>query len=306
MIPVRPILAAALAAILGGAPLWAQEAADVAYAGRVRALALDARCTLFEGDDVRIALEAGAALARNTLLRAGWSDSAVRRVTLGAAAPTEELPCNGPDAAAIVDQVEAGYQGWSRLSTMTFPGDQRTWNAARSADGEAWLLFQPVADGPSETALFGLARNGDGATLIALALPAELRARAARLNVRDATLAPTRVESEYVRIAPPSGSHPLASAAAPDVFTRAIWASERTEHDEKSAYAEGFSGGITVFWFPASAIEELVALDPRESVAIDLDLALRDGGEDARRLYLEVGDFAPARLFVRSAPAPAF
>jgi hypothetical protein len=305
MILYRPILAASLAALLGGAPLWAQEAADVAYAGRVRALALDARCTLL-ADDVRVALEAGAALARNTLLRAGWSDGAVRRATLGAAATTEGLPCNGPDAAAIVDQVETGYQGWSRLSAMTFPGDQRTWNAARSADGEGWLLFQPIADGPSETALFGLARNAEGAALIALALPAEIRARAARLNVRDAALAPTRVEPEYVRIAPPSGSHPLASAAAPDVFTRAIWASERTEHDDRSAYAEGFPDGVTVFWFPASATEELAVLDPRESVAIDLDLALRNGGEEARRLYLEIGDFAPAQLFVQSAPAPAF
>jgi hypothetical protein len=305
MAPVRPALAAVFAAIGAGMPLWAQEAADVAYAGRVRALALDARCTLF-ADDVRIALEAGAALARNTLLRAGWSDSGVRRATLGAAAQTEGLPCNGPDAAAIVDQVEAGYEGWSRLSAMAFPGDQRTWNAARSADGEAWLLFQNVADGPDGAALLGLARKPDGAVLPALALPSELGARAARLNLRDLALSPTRVDPEVVRIVPPSGSHPLAPTAAPDLFTRAIWASDRTEHDAKSPYAEGFPDGVTLFWFPAGVAEDLAALDPREAAAIEIDLAPRGGAEDARRLYLEIGDFAPARLFSQAAPAPAF
>src|SRR5262249_16279119 len=69
------LLAAAAGATLFGAPAAAQATADEQYAGRVRALALDARCRLFS-DDVKIALESGAPLARSAVLPAGCSAGA--------------------------------------------------------------------------------------------------------------------------------------------------------------------------------------------------------------------------------------
>src|SRR5262249_12664995 len=83
-------LGAAARAALGAAPAAAQATADEQYAGRVRALALGARCRLFS-DEVNVALESGAALSRNALLRGGWSDAAVRRATVAAAGGTESL-----------------------------------------------------------------------------------------------------------------------------------------------------------------------------------------------------------------------
>ena len=49
----------------------------------------------------------------------------------------------------------------------------------------------------------------------------------------------------------------------------------------------------TVFTFPDAAFEAMLALDPRESVVIELL-----GARTTERIYVEVGDIAAARRFL--------
>jgi hypothetical protein len=306
MDPARPLLFAAVvvaASLACGARAAAQTSADAAFTARVRALALDERCDLFS-DDVRLALDAGAAQSRNALLRAGWTDTVVLRAAVLAAADAEAASCAGSDAAAVVSNVTSAYEAWRQLKAMTFAGDHRTWAARRLDQGEGWLLAQNVADVRGGPAIFGVARKDDGEVRVALALPREMRPRAARLLVRDRAIASTRVESELVRLAGRGAIHPLAGAAAPDVFTRAIWGAERSNIDADSAYAKDVGGPAALLWFPESAIQALAELDPREAVAIEIDLAFR-GEERTERLYVEIGDFAPAAMFTHALGQPS-
>lgn len=292
---LRSALLASLAAAALATQSHAQTAADEAFLGRATAAALDDRCGLFAAE-VREALDAGVMLTRNALLRGGWSERTTGRVVELAASDAATMACDGADAVRIATEVNHGYDGWRTLSGMTFAGDQRSWTAVRPLAAEAWLLAQNVATADIASARFGLARRPDGPPQLALALPAATRPGAARLLLRDAALAPTRLEAEMIRIVGLSDSHPLAAATAPDVFTRAVWASDRTAADKDSVYAEGMDGAATLLWFPASLTAELAALDPREVVAIDIDRAGADPTRGSIRLYVEVGDFGPAAV----------
>jgi hypothetical protein len=295
----RSLLAAACATFALCAPAEAQASADAALATRVRALALDERCALFS-HDVRLALDAGAAQSRNALLRGGWTDMAVLSVAIRASDEADGLVCGGAEAAGVASEVTGAYQAWLQLRAMTFPGDHRTWSARRLEAGEGWLLTQNVANIRGGPALFGIVRREDGRARLALALPRDERPRAVRALVRDRSIAPTRVETEFVRLTARNEAHPLAAAAAPDVFTRQIWAAERANVDAASPFAESLGSPAALFWFSDSAIKALADLDPRETVAIEVDLAGRRNGERTERLYVEIGDFAPAAMFVHA------
>jgi hypothetical protein len=295
---LRSAALASAAAVLLAAPSHAQAAADEAYLGRMTAVALDERCALFP-PEVREALDAGAALVRNALLRAGWSERTLQRVDGLARSDAEPLACVGPEAVQIATDVNNGYDGWRGLREMAFAGDQRTWTAKRPATPEAWLLIQTVAAPNSGPAKFGIARRADGTLQLALALPSDARPGAARLLLRDPALAPMRLEAEMIRIVGVADRHPLAAAAAPDVFTRAVWAADRSDHDKASPYAEEFGGSVAMLWFPARLTQDLAALDPREVVAIDVDRAGGDPSSSQERFYVEVGDFAPAAVLAR-------
>jgi hypothetical protein len=57
------------------------------------------------------------------------------------------------------------------------------------------------------------------------------------------------------------------------------------------------------FRFPLAASEALAQLDPREAAAVEFLFANRSGGDTVRRAYLEVGDFAAGRAFLRATQA---
>jgi hypothetical protein len=77
------------------------------------------------------------------------------------------------------------------------------------------------------------------------------------------------------------------SAGAPPTTNAASIPSTRT--------LERLSGGAqqAVFVFPDSAFRDLLALDPRESVEIQIRQ-----GRTTQRLLVEVGDIAAARAFL--------
>jgi hypothetical protein len=294
---MRILFAVLAAATLASVPALADPAADVALRERGRAMALDDRCGLLT-DGARAALAGGLVLARNALLRSGWPENHIDAALNAAARSADELACDGADAAEIMRKVRAGYEGWRGLARMTFVGDHRTWSAQRGLAREGWLLVQDVSGTDGQRAVFGLAQRADGAARLALAVPADVKPRSARLLLRDTAVAPTLIGGELRRLASPRAPpNPLAAHAAPDVFTRAVWASERTDHDADSPLATGFDRPITVLWFPDSATGLVGALDAREAVAIDLELAARNGAGTTKRLYLEVGDFQAGVLF---------
>lgn len=294
-----PLAAALTAAIAAAAGARAQDAADVLYAERAKASALNVRCGLFD-DGAALAIAGGQILTRNALLRAGWTLGDLARLDAYAAGEAEALDCASPGASEIAGRVVGAYQAWRRLPAMTFAGDHRTWSATRTIGGDyaAWLVRQNVAEGADARALFGLARDEEGRVRLALALPAGAPVRAAHLHMRDFALSRGPVSAEYRRFTTTDTSHPLAAVAPPDAFTTNVWGSGRQTVAAGEPLAEGFDAGAILIWYPVEAGATLAALDPRESAYLELELAPRGEPERRERLYVEIGDFAVARLFI--------
>jgi hypothetical protein len=119
---------------------------------------------------------------------------------------------------------------------------------------------------------------------------------AARLIMRDAARAPqpyldrwgggSTARLPLTRRLPPRGATKVFAAqarapAGPDLLPKAA----RTD------------GGGWTFRFPDAAAAEFAALDPREAVAVEFLFP----GDQVRRAYVEVGDFAAGRAFLKMA-----
>jgi hypothetical protein len=158
---------------------------------------------------------------------------------------------------------------------MNFDGWTRAWLALRVADVGGWRLRQDI-DAP-RAAVFGV-RERAGVQHLALAVPlapGEQEPRSAALLMRAPNAAlvepslPARVAFGLEAGAPQAGRTLLLRSA------------RRVPRCGRSR--------AVVFTFPDSAFDLLIALDPRESVVVELD------GE---RLLIEVGDIAAARGFL--------
>ncbi|MDX2235164.1 MAG: hypothetical protein NW200_11770, partial [Hyphomonadaceae bacterium] len=192
-------------------------------------------------------------------------------------------PCADPVLTRAADGARAGFAGWARLASMRFAGGERAWLARRTQDADRFYLRQDL---PGQ-AIFGIRETGAGAAL-SLRMPLSPGAAApagARLYFRDRARAPRSAADLPGRTA--TGLHTLAAsrASATVVFAQ----DRRIETVERARFA--------ALTFPDAALDALAALDPREAVEIEIDAP---GG--ARRLYLEVGDLAAARAFLRAQP----
>lgn len=286
----RARLPAPLLALLALAawPAAANTASDLFYE-RSLISAAGARCNLFE-PSVASALVAAGRQARGAALRAGVDVDALDAAGARARSKAAGLPCSSPDLATVAARVKKGFEGYSAIKTMSFPGDAASWRADRGLDKRFpsdWRLSQ-TAQARSGQVVFGIASIPGGDALTAVAVwPGALAASGARLVVRDIAKAP-RAYLDPRRT-------DLAGRIPPRTVTRSFLASARLPASAALLPAGAATG--VAFRFSVAAAMALETLDPREAVVFELVYPTRDG-ERVERVPLEVGDFAAGRAFL--------
>jgi hypothetical protein len=258
--------------------------------------AADQHCRLFT-PELGSALQAAEAQARGAALRSGLNNSTLDQVEQRADAKVASIPCGSHDIAMAATRVRTAFDGYSKLQSMSYPGDVAAWTADRSTSRRVaiWKLSQaePFVGGQL---VFGLAGEDGPSSLVAVAsFPDNAQPYAARLVVRDQSLAP---EAFINVIRASNGKTPLSARTPPRSATRAFMAEARANADP-TLLPHGARQGVA-FRFPKSAAQTLSGLDPREAVAIDFLFATPSGGEQVRTAYVEVGDFAAGRAFLAS------
>lgn len=289
--------AAAIAAALA-APAVARASALDLYYERAVMSAADQACHLFT-PDLAAALASAQAQARGAALRSGFGGATVDQVDERAQRMASQTPCNAPDLTKAAGRVRAAFDGYGRLQRMNFPGDTASWTADRAVSREVirWNLWQ-TADLGADRLTFGLAGRGGQTALVAVAgLQDGAWPYAARLVVRDVARAPQPCLG-LIRAAA-GGRSPLPARMPPRSGTVSILAEAR-EPAQASLLPSGAVQGVA-FRFPAAAAATLAALDPRETVAVELVFASPSGVDEVRTAYVELGDFAAGRAFLGAA-----
>jgi len=287
-----PALAALLAVLVAPAAALAAGPKSVFYERTVMTAA-DARCRLF-APPVSAALDAGRAQARNAALRAGAAEADLAATDRRARAKAAAVPCDSPDLTTAADRVRNAFEGFAKLTRMRYPGDLSDWRADRNA-GRAirWRLAQDTSFGWDKM-IFGLAgRDGEGSLLAVADFADGSRPYTARLVMRDVE----RSTGAYLdtRGADIDGRMPLARRMPAGYALRTYAAAARSHAGED--LAPKAMKAPWAFRFPPEASARLADLDPREAVAVDFVMP----DESVRRAYVEVGDFAAGRAFLKLA-----
>jgi hypothetical protein len=268
------------------------QPADLYYERAVMAAA-DARCGLF-APDVSAALEAGAVQARGAALRAGASADTLRDIERAAEAKAQATPCASPDIALAAGRVKAAFSGYAKITRLTYSGDVAGWQADRNLGKTArWRLAQETSFG-ADRITFGLAgREGVDALLAVARFSDDAGPYAARLVLRDAARSPQPYLDRWGGGA--TAGLPLSRRLPPSGALKAFVAGARAPAGV-DLLPKGARSGWT-FRFPDAAAAELARLDPREAVAVEFLFP----GDQVRRAYVEVGDFAAGRAFLKVA-----
>jgi hypothetical protein len=277
------------AALLAAAPSAAHAQPQDLFVERTAMSAAGDRCGLF-APEVSAALAAGAAQARSAALRAGVAPNALAAARREATRRAASLDCRSPRVTEAAARVREAFSGYARVTRMTYPGDLADWRADRSTYRVGrWRLSQESRF-PGGRMTFGLAGRDTPGVLVAVAEFADGSAPySARLLVRDGA----RTLGPYLLAA--GGRGPLNSRLPRRSALKAYLAEARAPAEAELLPRDGKSGWT--FRFPAEAIQALAGLDPRESVAVEFLLPY---GRTATA-YVEVGDFAAGRAFLKLA-----
>jgi len=277
-------LAAIAAAAAVGAPIAAHAAGPSSlYYERTLMVVAGERCRLFT-PGITAALSAGAHQARGAALRSGMPMADVKAVRARATAKANAVACNSRDLTLAAGRVRDAFAAWTRLSKMTFPGEQAPWLADRSSYSRpTWKLSQKGKAG-SVAATFGYAGNLDRTALVAVAGFAGQQPYAARLVMRDEA----RAQQPWLGTA---ATRPLPPRSASLVLL-----AEGKGAADASLLTHPSSAGVA-FRFPARAADALANLDPRERFAVEYLFP----GDRVVTAVFEVGDFAAGRAFLAGA-----
>lgn len=283
----RALALAAALALLAAQPAAAAPS-DLFYERTLMGVA-GGRCKLFE-PAVAAALAASGRQAKGAALRAGADPDTLDAAEARARSRGRAVPCESDDLAVAAARVRKGFEGYSAIRTMSFPGDSAAWRADRGGEkrfSSDWRLTQ-TARARSGEANFGLASVPGGEALTAVAAwPGALAASGARLVMRD----PAKARRAYLD---PRHTD-LAGRTPPRTVTRSFLASERAPA-RPALLPTGAASGVA-FRFPPAAAFALEELDPREAVVLELIYPAR-GGERIEAVTFEVGDFAAGRAFL--------
>ena len=140
----------------------------------------------------------------------------------------------------------------------------------------------------------GLSRLDDRIRFSA-AMPATPGAVSAVLVLRDMRREPDLYDPTLDGHFPAPAGAEWADWTPPDYARALVWASGRGTAAEQAALSAGGTG--LVFHFPESAVDAIIARDPRETARIEL---IDGHGDTVGHYYFEIGDFGAARAFVRS------
>lgn len=242
---------------------------------RLGLIKLDDRCGLL-AQGPRAALEAGASQARGALLRAGWSEARLAELDAAITGAARNRACNDPRTQTAAAEAREAYAQWAHTPVMEFEGWRRSWTARRTTGPNRWRLSQTI----DSNASFGVREHNSGQAL-SLVLN-QTSASGARLILRD----PRRTRPGALDLTARVAYGLEAGAPAPGAATRTFSSARSTEQRQGGA-------AQTVFTFPGEAFQAMLALDPRESVVIELL-----GARTTQRLLVEVGDIAAARAFL--------
>jgi hypothetical protein len=279
---------ASIAALGASTSSHAATAADQLYE-RTLMTSADVRCRLFK-PAVGSALDAARAQARGATLRSGASEGQVNALEARARAKAGAASCGSKDLTTAATRVRQAFDGYSTLLRMTYPGDRATWQADRSVSATipVWRLSQPAGFG-RDRLVFGL--SGRNNQMLAVASFADgAQPYTARLVVRD-TL---RTQGPYLNARKAKG---LAANAAPRNASR-VFGAETRDEAPLTLLPTGAKAGLA-FRFPNEAADALSRLDPREAATVEFVFTSRSGQDVVRRAYVEVGDFAAGRAFLR-------
>jgi hypothetical protein len=282
-----------LGAALAASPDFAHaQILDLVFERTVMTAA-DERCRLF-APEISAALAAAQVQAHGAALRAGTSPQNLRSVEQRARSRAAATGCASPDLALAAGRVRTGFAGYSRLQRIDYPGEIANWRADRTGVGAIrWRLAQEARFG-ADRMTFGLAGRAPPGELIAVAQFAdEQTPYAARLLMRD----DEHSDAPYFdRLGGPVQGLPLDRRVPPRAALRVFAAAARSPAGPDLLPKAAPSGWA--FRFPAEASRRLAALDPREAVVVEFLFP----GDMIRRAYVEVGDFAAGRAFLKLAP----
>lgn len=282
-------LLACAASLTAPGLVLAASATDQLYERTLMTVA-DGRCRLF-APAIGSALDAARAQARGAALRSGVSQTQVEGVEQRARAKAAGAACNSADLTTAAARVRKAFDAYTTMQRINYPGDVSSWQAERasSATIPIWRLSQSASFG-ADRLIFGLAgRNGLVTATVTFADGA--RPYAARIVMRD----PARTQGPYID---QRGGKGLAAKVAPRSASL-VFNAETREESPLTLLPTGAKTGLS-FRFPNAPAEVISRLDPREAVTLEFSFAGRGGGEDVvRRAYIEVGDFAAGRAFLR-------
>ncbi|MFZ4120962.1 MAG: hypothetical protein ACOYKM_04795 [Caulobacterales bacterium] len=271
-------------AAAGQARAQAAPDAQTAFAERSALLAADSRCQLLRAEE-RAAIVAAAAQARGALLRGGWTGTRVDALRSRATAAGQARACDDPALRQSAAQAQAGYEGWSRMTQMRFPGTHSAWSARRVPDAQGFMLRQ---EGRGGTVLgVRYTENGPVATLTAPLAAQSPAPGFGAISFRDSARAPSSLADV------PGRGTTLAALVAPPAMARVVFATQLSvETDEEGRR-------FAVVTFPQSAFAAIAGLDPREAIEVRLG---REPGVRGVSLVFEVGDLAAAQAFLLARP----
>jgi len=275
------------AAMATPSALLAANAADQLYE-RTLMTAADGRCRLFT-PTISAALDASRAQARGATLRSGASEQQVAALEQRARTKAAGAACDSRDLTLAASRVKKAFEGYSQMLSQVYPGDVSSWKAERSVSATipVWRLSQPTAFG-GDRMMFGLAGRAKAVTAVST-FENGRRLYAARILVRDTT----RTLGPYIDT---RAGRSLSGKVAPRNASL-VFPAETREEAPLTLLPIGAKTGLA-FRFPAAAADAISRLDPREAVTVEFLFAGR-GDEVTRKAYLEVGDFAAGRAFLR-------
>lgn len=278
------------------APAAPPAKADIAnvermFLERAAISAADGKCSLFS-DGERMALRSGLYQAEGELLRAGRAPSTIADLSGQVRAHARSLGCDHPSVLQVAGTIRSSYRQFQKTTWLEYPGKYSAWGVSRS-EHDAWAVSQ--ADKASG-AVFGLRRpdkEKPEAMQLAIAIPADGRAPA---SVQMSTRDPVKAGDPWLgTLSGASG----ALAAAPRGISGVMWAGKVSEEEDSTG------NEFHVFYFSPAAIARLEALDPRETVQIELTPPQREKDAKPARILFEVGDIRAAHAFARI-PKPTY
>jgi hypothetical protein len=286
--------------LLASSPAFADTAAvERTFLERAAISAADERCSLFSPGE-RLALRSGLYQSQNELLRAGYTIWKIRQTGDEARAHARGLGCDHPAVRSVSAAVRDSYRMFIRTNFLEFPSTNGKWAVSRVVHDQWAMKEVDAASGVQ----FGLRRGGlpqfqrfmmppePGAEAgidlrLAVALPAaawEMQPASVQLRMRD----PDKLGEPWLGALSGSSGR---LGAPPRSVSRSEWAGGWERSDDITRVT------FIVYYFPASVAARIEALDPRETIVIEVTPSPRAADTAVKAYLFEVGDFRAGRAF---------